>query len=118
MLNLLGVFAAMVTSAPAGGGAAAPIRLVAEPAGDGVRFSVLGSSTADYQASFALEVHSEGNRSVHRGSARLGDGHPVILSTVTMGNARPGHWSARLVVEPVGGHAYEQVRETFGDGSD
>jgi hypothetical protein len=119
MLNLLGVLAAMVTSVPAGlGEEPVPIRLAAEPAGDGVRLTVLGASTAEYRATFAVEVQSEGNRSLHRGSARLGGGHPVVLSTITMGNARPGHWSARLTVEPQDGDAYEQVRTSFDEGSD
>jgi hypothetical protein len=61
-------------------------------------------------ATFTLEVTSEGNRSVHRGTARLEGGDTVTLSTVTLGNARPGEWRAHLRVEPNRQAPYEQTQ--------
>jgi len=74
MLKLVGVLAAVMSSlpgAPAGGEPRPPIHLVAEPVPQGIRIQVIGASAAEYEASFSLEVSSEGNRSVHHGSATL-----------------------------------------------
>lgn len=88
-----------------------PIRLAAEPVPEGVRVQVIGAAGQDIVASFALEVDGGGNRTVHRGSARLGSNDAqVVLSTVTVGLARGRPWHARLRVEPEGRPAYEQSR--------
>lgn len=116
MFKLFGVLAAMMSSVSGNVGQereSVPIQLVAEPAGDGVRLRVVGASQAAYFASFALEVTSEGNRSLHKGSANLQGGDTVTLSTITLGNAAPGRWRAHLRVEPQDGQAYEQVRTSF-----
>jgi hypothetical protein len=115
MFKLVGALAAMMTSLSggAGEGARGPIHLVAEPAGEGVRVRVVGSSEAPYAAAFSLEVTSGGNRSLHRGSASLDGGQAVTLSTVTLGNASPGQWRAHLSVVPEGAPAYEEVRDSF-----
>lgn len=114
MFKILGAFAAMMSSVGATPAAqTAPIYLVAEPAEEGVRVKVLGASPSHYEAVFSLEVSSNGNRSLHRGSARLGGGEPVTLSTVTLGGAKAGEWRAHLKVEPVGSGAYEQTRTSF-----
>ena len=114
MLKIIGAIAAMMTSAAgAEPNPPGPIYLVAEPAEQGVRVKVLGSPTGSYEAVFSLEVTSNGNRSVHHGSARLGSGEAVTLSTVTLGDAKPGEWRAHLRVEPRGSSAYEQTRTSF-----
>lgn len=116
MFKLLGVLAAMMSTVSGNAGqeaGPAPIHLVAEPAGDGVRVRVVGASKAAYSASFSLEVTSDGNRSLHRGSVDLQAGDAVTLSTVTLGDAAPGRWRAHLKVEPQGGQAYEQTRTSF-----
>ena len=87
-----------------------PIYLVAEAGTDSVRVQVVGKSEAPYEATFSLEVEAGGNVSRHRGSAALGGGAPVTLSTVTVGIATGGQWRARLTVEPATGNAYEQVQ--------
>ncbi len=82
MFKLLGVLAAMMSSVSGNAGqeaGPAPIHLVAEPAGDGVRVKVVGASKAAYSASFSLEVTSDGNRSLHRGSVDLQAGDAVTL---------------------------------------
>lgn len=56
MFKLLGVLAAMMSSVSGNAGqeaGPAPIHLVAEPAGDGVRVKVVGASKAAYSASFS-----------------------------------------------------------------
>jgi hypothetical protein len=114
MFKLLGALAAMTSSmSGAAGPAGGPIHLVAEPAGEGVRVRVVGSSEAPYAATFSLEVSSAGNRSLHRGSANLQGGEAVTLSTVTLGNAAPGQWRAHLKVEPQGEAGYEEIRNSF-----
>ncbi len=86
-----------------------PIHLSTESLPHGVRVQVIGAASATYEASFHLEVTSEGNRSVHRGSARLEGGEPVILSSVTLGSEGTRPWRAHLRVEPRGHSAYEQT---------
>jgi hypothetical protein len=115
MFKLLGAMAAMITSAAGGASEApaSPIYLVAEAAEQGVRVTVVGASAADLDASFTLEVVGNGNRSRHSGSATLRRGERVTLSTVTLGNAQPGQWEARLSVHPQGGRPYEQVRTSL-----
>ena len=98
------------TALASGGAGPAPINLVAEPVDGGVRVRVVGSSSADFDAIFSLEVEGGGNVSRHRGSARLRAGDEVTLSTVTIGVAAPAAWRARLRVEPSSGKQYEQVR--------
>ncbi len=115
MFKLLGAMAAMIASAAGGVGEApaSPIYLVTEPAEQGVRVMVIGASSGDFAATFTLDVVGSGNRSRHSGSVTLYPGEPVTLSTVTIGNAAPGQWEARLRVQPQGGPAYEQVRTSF-----
>ncbi len=116
MLKLLGALAGMMSSVSGTAGqgrAREPIQLVAEPAGEGVRVRVIGSSDAPYAANFDLEVSSGGNRSTHKGSVTLSGGETVTLSTVTLGNAAPGQWRAHLKVEPQAGQGYEQTRTSF-----
>ena len=115
MLKLLGAMAAMMSSVGgvAEGGAMEPIHVVAEPMAQGIRLQVIGASSGAYEASFSLEVTGGGNRSLHRGSAKLRGGDPVILSTVTIGNVKPGQWRARLLVEPQGQEPYEQIRTSY-----
>ena len=117
MLKFVGILAAMISPAPsaAGGaaeGAAAPIHLVAEPVGEGVRIRVVGSSDAPFEASYSLEAESgangASNRSTTRSWVRLEPGVSVTLATVNLGNA--GKWTARLKVEPKDAPPYEEVR--------
>jgi hypothetical protein len=112
MFKFLGILAAMMFSAPTNGAPAGPIRLVTEPAGDGVRIQVVGSADTPYEASYSLEAESGpqggSNRSVTRSWVRLEPGVAVTLATVNLGNA--GKWTARLKVEPKDAPAYEEVR--------
>lgn len=114
-LKLSGAAAAMMASAGTLGDepANAPIYLVTESVQEGLRVRVMGASGARLEASFSLEVTGNGNRSLHRGSATLNGGEAVTLSTVTLGNAALGAWRAQLRVEPSGGEAYEQVRDSL-----
>jgi len=115
VLGLIGALLTML-SATSGDGPTAPIYLVTEPAAEGVRVQVLASAASDLEASFVLEVNSDtvsgGNRSSHRGSAKLRSGETATLSTVTLGNVAAGRWEARLRVEPVGQEPYEQIRNS------
>lgn len=113
MLKLLGAMAALMSGAVAGEQSREPIMLVAEPADEGVRLKVVGAAQRDLEATFSLEVTGAGNRSRHNGSASLRAGERVTLSTVTLGNARPGQWQARLAVSLADGKNYEQVRTSF-----
>lgn len=90
----------------------APIRVLAVPAGAGVQLTVIGASAIDFEGTFTLEAQSaaaNGNRSVHRSGARLRPGQEVTLLSITLGNAVPGEWQAKLRVEPKAGEPYEQV---------
>jgi hypothetical protein len=78
----------------------------------GIRIQVIGSADANYEASFVLEVASEGNRSLHHGTVALEPGQPVTLSTVTVGVPAGRPWRASLKVEPRGRQAYEQVESS------
>jgi len=116
MFKLLGALAALTSSVAGGAGqdpGPAPINLIVEPAGEGIRVQVVGASYAPYAAAFTLEVTSGGNRSLHRGSAALEGGGKVTLSTVTLGNAAPGQWKAHLAVQPEGSEPYDQVRTSL-----
>jgi hypothetical protein len=115
LLKCVGAAAAMIlaSGAETANKEQVPIYLVAERAAEGLRLRVIGSSHVPFEAAFSLEVTSSGNHSVHRGSAMLDGGEARILSTVTLGNADPGKWLARLRVEPRGGKAYEQVRDAL-----
>ncbi|PWG01909.1 curli-like amyloid fiber formation chaperone CsgH [Sphingosinicella humi] len=103
----LAFFAAAMTGAPAS--EAVPIRLAAEPVGEGVRLTVIGDSDVAMTARYSLEVVASegGNRSVQRGEAHLQPGRAATLATVTLGQADRG-WSAILKVSPEGGAAYER----------
>ncbi|HEY9579063.1 MAG TPA: curli-like amyloid fiber formation chaperone CsgH [Rhizorhapis sp.] len=100
-------------SAPA---SAAPIQLVAEPVGDGVRLQVVGDAASAVEARYSLEVTSDAaagkNRSTQRGTARLQPGTRVILITMTLGNVSHGNWSAKLLVEPSTREPYQQIRSS------
>jgi len=113
MLKLIGAVLTMIASSAGGAGGAgdkaAPITLTTSPVEGGIRFQVIGAPNATYQASFLLEVNSEGNQSRHQGSAALQPGDRAILSTVTVGVPARGQWRARLRVEPAGAEPYEQV---------
>jgi hypothetical protein len=113
MSKLFGVITAMTSLVSDGSGDSGPgpIYLVAKPADEEVRFHVIGASSVALEAVFLLEVTNDGgNRSVHRGSARLRAGDVVTLSVVSV---RPlgGEWRAHLRVEPQGGEAYEQIKK-------
>ena len=101
--------------APAAGSApAAPLHLVTEPVGSGIRIRVVGHSAVACDARYSLEVSNRSgggsNRSVQRGAARLRPGVVSNVATLTLGNAAPGSWSARLVVDPCGtARRYEEV---------
>jgi hypothetical protein len=112
MFKLLGILAAMI--APIGSRAESqhPVRMVAEPVQQGIRIQVIGSADANFEASFVLEVASEGNRSLHHGTVALEPGQPVTLSTVTVGVPAGRSWRASLKVEPRGRQAYEQVESS------
>jgi hypothetical protein len=99
---MIGSFGSLAEAVP-------PVRFVAEPVAQGIRIQVIAAGDAGYEAAFELEVASEGNRSLHRGSVVLEEGQPVILSTVTIGVAAGRPWRAALKVEPRGRQAYEQV---------
>lgn len=120
MLSIIGVLAAMLS--PVSGDAPAvadnaPIFLVAESAGEGIKLLVKGSAAEEFQASFTLEVNSNtrggGNKTTHRGGVRLAPGETVILSTVNLGAITPGHWEARLTVKPSHGESYEMIKTTL-----
>lgn len=119
MLGIMGVVAAMLSPLTGNSGepASPPVYLLAEPVGEGVRLSVVGSSPSELRVSFILEVNSDtvsgGNKSLHQGGGTLGGGVPITLSTVTLGNVTPGRWSARLRVEPRGGQPYEQTKTSL-----
>lgn len=107
------LIAALAATTGAMGGSAddgRPVRLVAEPLAQGVRFKVLGSSKEPYEVTFSLEVLSGGNQSRHRGTATLAGGELVTLSTVTVRSPPPGAWRAVLRVEPSRGKSYEEVK--------
>jgi hypothetical protein len=113
MLRVLEIATAMILAQVNGGGQSgnsAPIFLSAEPEGGLLRVKVIGAPSVDYEASFSLEVTSNGNHSVHRGSASLKGGDAVTLSTVTLGGATGAEWRAHLKVESSNGASYEQVR--------
>ena len=107
LIGPLAVLAAAMTGAPAS--EAVPIRLAAEPVGEGVRLSVIGDSDVAMTARYSLEVVASegGNRSVQRGEAHLQPGRAATLATVTLGQAGRG-WSAILKVSPEGGAPYER----------
>lgn len=112
MVKLFGILAAMIASPAPPDVAAPPVRFVAESVDQGIRIQVIGAGETGYEASFELEVTSEGNRSLHRGSVVLEAGQPVILSTVTVGLQAGRPWRASLKVEPKGRQAYEQVQSS------
>jgi hypothetical protein len=115
--RLLATLLALMTAPAAAGDTAdpaAPVRLVAEDAGDAVRLRVVGESPRAFEGEYALEVSSDaaagGNRTVQRGTVRLAPGVPATLMTLTLGGGGQGGWTARLRVEPADGAAYEEVR--------
>lgn len=120
MSDLFMVPAAMVGAIGAAGAApmadtrSAPVHLVTERVGQGVRITVVGKSESAIDATYALEVSSNaaggGNRSTQRGSVRLRPGVPVTMITLTLGGNAGAGWTARLKVEPKGAPAYEEVR--------
>ncbi len=91
---------------------AAPVRLVSEPSGNGVRLRVVGASAAPYSGRFRLTVASEaggaGNRSVQSGTANLRPGTEATLVDLTLGRVSDG-WSAVLEVTSSDGGSYKQV---------
>jgi|GEM_PF-2884332 len=109
---------AMLGAAPAGEHTR-PIALVSEPAAEGVKLKVVGSSDRPLDAAYALEVSSETragtNRSVQRGNVRLQPGLPVTLVSLKLGNVSGGAWTAKLTVTPSGGDEYEVVSGSGGD---
>ncbi len=107
LFGTLVFFAAAMTAAPAS--EPVPVRLAVEPAGEGVRLTVIGESDVAMTARYSLEVVASegGNRSVQRGEARLRPGATATLATVTLGHAGRG-WSAMLKVSPEGGAPYER----------
>src|SRR3546814_16104031 len=86
-------------SAPA---SAAPIQLVAEPVGDGVRLQVVGDAASAVEARYSLDVTSDTaavkNRSTHRGPARLQPGNRGILITMTHRHGSNVNWTGKLLV--------------------
>lgn len=110
---ILIALAALGGAAPAGS-PSAPIHIVTEPAGAGVRISVVGDSSRAIEATYSLEVSSETgggrSRSTQKGTARLKPGAPVTLVTTRLGDLQGGSWTATLHVQPVGGPAYQEVR--------
>jgi len=112
----LGAIAAATGGGPAGD--RSPIHLVAEPHGDGVHIRVVGSADTAFDGLYTLEVSSDvvegrGNSSVQRGRARLRPGEVVTLISLRLGDVVPGRWEARLLVEPVGGEPYREVRDSL-----
>lgn len=101
-------------AAPMADTRSAPVRLVTEQVGQGVRITVVGKSASPVDATYALEVSSNaaggGNRSTQRGSVRLRPGIPVTMITLTLGGNAGEGWTARLKVEPKGAPAYEEVK--------
>ncbi len=94
----------------------APIYLVFEPAGEGIRLQVVGKSDKAFAASYALEVTSQSrggtNSSTQSGNVRLQPGVPVTLVRLNLGSVQGGNWSAKLRVNPEGGSPYELVRSS------
>jgi hypothetical protein len=109
MIKLLGILAAMIAPTAPGAGSEQPLRMVAESVSLGIRIQVIGSADANCEASFTLEVSSDGNHSIHKGTVALEPGHPVTLSTVNVGVPAGRPWRASLKVESRGQQAYEQV---------
>lgn len=105
----LGALAVMTSASTSGGAVSQPIELVIKSVDQGIRVQVVGATDTAYEATFLLEVTSDGNRSIHQGSANIQNQSPVVLSTVSLAKAAVGRWRARLVVEPRGGKGYEQV---------
>ena len=107
--------ASLALAAPGDGIAApGPLHLVTEPVAGGIRVRVVGHSAAPCAARFSLEVANRAgggtSRSVQRGVARLLPGVTTTAATLTLGNAGPESWSARLLVDPCGGgKRYEEV---------
>jgi hypothetical protein len=87
-----------------------PLQLVVEAFQEGVRVSVVGISAAEVRASFKLQVFSNGNQSVHEGSANLRGDKPEVLSAVSLPSVEQGQWRAHLSVQIEGAGAYEQMR--------
>jgi hypothetical protein len=112
MIKLLGILAAMIAPTAPGAESERPVRMVAESVTQGIRIQVVASADANYEASFVLEVASDGNRSTHKGSVALEPGQPVTLSTVTVGVPAGRPWRASLKVEPRGRESYEQVESS------
>jgi hypothetical protein len=114
MINILGLAAVMFSALSAGndGSEGRPIYLVTQPTAAGVKVEVVGAVTADYQATFTLEVCAAGNQSTHRSSVHLRPGGTAILSNVSVGGSPQAAWTVRLRVEPNQGPAYEQVRSS------
>lgn len=112
MMTIAAIIAAAAVGSLQGAAAEAPIRLIAEPAGEGVRISVVGASAREFEGTYTLETRSaqaRGNRSVNRSGAHLRPGREVTLQTIVLGNAVPGEWQARLRVDPKDGEPYEQL---------
>ena len=109
---LAALFGAMTISTGVPDGTA-PIRLVSEPTGSGLRLKVIGSSDRIISADYTLEVSSRSNggtnRSSQSGGVRLEPGVVATLVTLSLGNVRDGAWTARLQVHTSEGVTYEEV---------
>ncbi len=94
----------------------APIYLVFERAGDGIRLQVVGKSDNALTASYALEVtnRSQGgtSSSIQSGNVSLQPGLAVTLVRLDLGSVQGGNWSAKLSVTPEEGGSYEVVRSS------
>jgi hypothetical protein len=110
---ILALAAALAAGTPDPAPSGAPVRLIAESVGTGVRLRVVGNSAAACEARYELAVSGDtirgGNRSIQRGTARLQAGVPATLATVSLGSVNPKGWEARLSVEPCDGARYVQV---------
>jgi hypothetical protein len=112
-LHLLSLAALSFATPGAGTAVPAPLHLVTEPVAGGIRVRVVGISAVACDARFSLEVSNRSgggtSRSVQRGVARLQPGVASTAATLTLANAGPESWSARLVVDSCGGERYEEV---------
>jgi hypothetical protein len=90
-----------------------PLRLEVEQEGNAGIVRLIGDSPVACSASYELEVGNSGgaggNRSIHRGVARLQPGRPTTLVSVKFGTGDQRGWLARLSVQPCSGPDYQQI---------
>ena len=88
-----------------------PLNLHVDQSGGMLVITLIGDSRAPMSANYSLEVtggaNGNSNRSVQSGTARLGQGHPVVVATLRLGELKGATWAARLWVTPSLGSPYD-----------